>query len=466
MISEAYLDTLHQIPSLMSQRIPYLNQNCTPLSFMVWNVQGAGSRAFIAALKEIIKVNKPVVVALVETHMGSDQAMMISKHIGFSGHLRVDAQGYAGGIWVYWRQEVVNVREIDNSMQHINMEISRLGEEPWYFTAIYASPISIKKHELWNFLRSFAASNNHPWMLGGDFNDTRYTWERNTCCDEVNRRSKHFDEWIDSMELLEVEFSGPSHTWARGLSEDTRKSARLDRVLCNSEWATRFSQASVRHLPAIQSDHYPLLISPNGFSPLEAINKPFHFQAAWLTHEKFQEFMESNWSNEAPLVPFLHSLSQKLQTWNKEVFHNIFKKKRELIAHNGGLGLTSMRQSNAAFLTKLDWSLITEPKSLWSRVVRFKYCHGRCDLDMFRATSNCSNLWKGIVENAKFIRKGAQTAIGNGNWATNQPLSNQCIKEVPEEILGATVEEMWDPNSGWKWEVFAEYLPLSILKQI
>ncbi|KAL2896602.1 Schlafen family member 12-like [Bienertia sinuspersici] len=155
--------------------------------------------------------------------------------------------------------------------------------------------------------------------------------ERSLSCDEVNRRSKKFNDWINIMELLEVEFSGPSHTWARGLSDETRKSARLDRVLCNNERASRFSAASVRYLPTIQSDHCPLLISPNGFVPLEALNKPFRFQAAWLTHEKFQEFMYSNWSNEAPLVPFFILFTQ-LQQWNKDVFHNIFREKRELMA--------------------------------------------------------------------------------------------------------------------------------------
>lgn len=89
------------------------------------------------------------------------------------------------------------------------------------------------------------------------------------------------------MELIELQFSGFIHTWSRGNFEETRKSARLDRSLCNGLWSTRFSRALVKHLPAVQSDHTPLLISHDGFAPLEVLNKPFCFQAAWMTHEKF-----------------------------------------------------------------------------------------------------------------------------------------------------------------------------------
>lgn len=37
------------------------------------------------------------------------------------------------------------------------------------------------------------------------------------------------------MELIEVEFSGASHTWARGLTSETRHSGRLDKALCNCD---------------------------------------------------------------------------------------------------------------------------------------------------------------------------------------------------------------------------------------
>ncbi|KAL2941229.1 Ribonuclease H [Bienertia sinuspersici] len=139
--------------------------------------------------------------------MGGKQAKLIATKFGFGGHM----------------SETVHISHIDQNMQHLTMEICRNGEEPWYFTAIYASPDPVKRIDLWKYLQDFAKTHNHPWLLGGDWNDTRYDWERSSSCDEVKRHSRHFNSWIEDMELLETEFSRPSHTWARGHSSETRK---------------------------------------------------------------------------------------------------------------------------------------------------------------------------------------------------------------------------------------------------
>ncbi|KAL2900399.1 hypothetical protein RDABS01_025481 [Bienertia sinuspersici] len=141
--------------------------------------------------------------------------------------------------------------------------------------------------------------------MARDFNDTRYEWERSSSSRDSNRRAARFNYWINDLELLEVEFSGASHTWSSGNSVETWKSARLDRALCNGDWSCRFENAHVKHLPAIRLDHCPLLISPNGFAPLNALNKPFRFQGVWLSHEKFQDFVEEKWDKGCNLITSL-----------------------------------------------------------------------------------------------------------------------------------------------------------------
>ncbi|KAL2942180.1 RING-H2 finger protein ATL32 [Bienertia sinuspersici] len=84
----------------------------------------AGSRAFLSVLKDVIRMNKPSVIALVETHVRGDQATSISNSIGYRGHLTVDARGFSGGIWIYWKQELVTVGLVNQNSQQITMEIS------------------------------------------------------------------------------------------------------------------------------------------------------------------------------------------------------------------------------------------------------------------------------------------------------------------------------------------------------
>ncbi|XP_021838189.2 uncharacterized protein [Spinacia oleracea] len=186
------------------------------------------------------------------------------------------------------------------------MNITKAGSEPWYFTAVYASPDPSRRRELWKELKDFANTHKKPWLIAGDFNNTRFPSERNTSCAETSRHSAKFNNWVEDMELLEIEFTGASHTWARGLNPESRRSGRLDRSLCNTEWGLRFERA----------------------------------KAVWLTHENFQEFVRTKWKQSDPLVPTLKHLSEELQIWSKEVYHNIFRRKRSLTARIEGIQKT------------------------------------------------------------------------------------------------------------------------------
>lgn len=75
-----------------------------------------------------------------------------------------------------------------------------------------------------------------------------------------------------------------------------------------------FDRAKMRHLPAVQSDHSPIFIFPNGFTPIHDLNLPFKFQATWLTHEHFQEVVKDKWNPNSPLVPSLENLAHELKT--------------------------------------------------------------------------------------------------------------------------------------------------------
>ncbi|XP_074266442.1 uncharacterized protein LOC141589715 [Silene latifolia] len=151
---------------------------------------------------------------------------------------------FCGGIWLYWRPEFVSVLPVKEHPQYITIEVSRNGELPWFFSVVYASPNPSNRVELWSELERFARNNDHPWMLAGDYNETRSLTERHGGNNNMARRCELFNNWIESCQLIELEFSGPAHTWSRGNSEATRQSARLDRALCNSEWGTMFGDAS------------------------------------------------------------------------------------------------------------------------------------------------------------------------------------------------------------------------------
>ncbi|XP_048493197.1 uncharacterized protein LOC125493731 [Beta vulgaris subsp. vulgaris] len=176
---------------------------------------------------------------------------------------------------------------------------------------------------------------------------------------EMIRRCREFSQWVNDNDLIDLGCSAPEHTWFRGNSPETFKSARLDRGLANEEWRMRFGEGAVRNLPKAASDHCPIIVSTTGFAPIPTATKPFRFQAAWMNHAKFHEFVFENWKSNAPIVPFLKEFAGKLQKWNKDEFYNIFQKKSELWARLEGVQsiLASGRQSH---LIKLEAKLRRE----------------------------------------------------------------------------------------------------------
>lgn len=64
------------------------------------------------------------------------------------------------------------------------------------------------------------------------------------------------------------------------------------------------------------------------------------------------------------------------------------------------------------------------------------------------------------------VSNGARTLFWDHKWATSEPLSELNTQPIPLELVGATVEEMWDKDFGWKWEQFAAYMCLDVLKKI
>jgi hypothetical protein len=63
-------------------------------------------------------------------------------------------------------------------------------------------------------------------------------------------------------------------------------------------------------------------------------SKFFHFQASWIAHPNYEKLVDNTWNASGPSATAkLASIKEKFITFNKEVFGNIFKRKRQVEAH-------------------------------------------------------------------------------------------------------------------------------------
>jgi hypothetical protein len=86
---------------------------------------------------------------------------------------------------------------------------------------------------------------------------------------------------------------GRQFTWASSLLEPTYE--KLNRVLMDSDWESKFPLVSVRALPRIEvlSDHAPILL-PTG-NPTPPRKRPFKFELGWLGGEGFSDMIKFIW---------------------------------------------------------------------------------------------------------------------------------------------------------------------------
>ena len=70
-----------------------------------------------------------------------------------------------------------------------------------------------------------------------------------------------FNAVIDSLDLREVHMTGRQFTWANSLPEPTYE--KLDRVLMDTDWESKYPMVSVRALERIEalSDHAPIILT-------------------------------------------------------------------------------------------------------------------------------------------------------------------------------------------------------------
>lgn len=137
----------------------------------MWNCQGAGNNKFLATAKDLICVHKIQVFAVVEPRVSGDQATKIIKKFGFANHVRAEAQGFSGGIWLLWHDAsfTMEVEQIDPRFIHV--QIGERGNRIWGLTVVYAKPDELAKAQLRSQLEQMVTTMMDPWMVIGDFND-------------------------------------------------------------------------------------------------------------------------------------------------------------------------------------------------------------------------------------------------------------------------------------------------------
>ncbi|XVF74117.1 hypothetical protein PTKIN_Ptkin13bG0034500 [Pterospermum kingtungense] len=408
------------------------------MDLLVWNCQGAASNEFLRLLRDLLRQHQPKILGLLETRVSGTHADAICRKIGFASWMRIEAVGFSGGIWVFWK-EVVELDILYTHPQFVLFKVMDGIGSHWYLTIVYGSPDGGLRKKLLNDLDFGVLGIMGPCLVVGDFNAV-LSVEEVSSGSLASNRCAGFQDWIFDNGLLDMGFVGSRFTWSRGLSSSTLKAARLDRALCNVEWRNRFSNVFVVHAPRVKSDHNPLIIKCYG-GETNTRGSNFKFQAAWFTHKDFYRLVKSTWEENETLLCNTVRMANELRRWNVEVFGNIFKKKRELWARiNGVQRALGVRNNNR--LIKLENKLqrelqvvLQQEELLWFQKSREEWIKsGDCNIGYYHAST--------VIRRSR--NNIAALRDENGEWITGKEELNNHVLTFFRNLF--TIEQECDSS--------------------
>uniref|UniRef100_A0A2N9F8F6 RNase H type-1 domain-containing protein n=1 Tax=Fagus sylvatica TaxID=28930 RepID=A0A2N9F8F6_FAGSY len=223
----------------------FMSNHDIGVNILTWNCRGVLNTCFRRAFLDLLHNTNPQVLILTETRLGGTRAMVLARSFPFDGFLCTKTIGFAGGIWILWKTDAVNLELLCSTEQEIHVSVKVSDSDPFgLLSVIYASPRQSERRILWNNLATIASLHNLPWVM------------------------------VDVSSLI---------------------MQRLDRALANPEWRTLFPDALVSHLTHTDSDHCPILLSLH-HNPNCPLPRPFRFESFWLSHPEFPSIVDKAWA--------------------------------------------------------------------------------------------------------------------------------------------------------------------------
>ncbi|XP_019152267.1 PREDICTED: uncharacterized protein LOC109149075 [Ipomoea nil] len=292
------------------------------MTIVSWNCQGVGNKEMIRHAKVVMDNNNVRAICFLETKTSKADNLLKA----------------LSGLLLVWNSNLLNLEVVGSNSQTIHCKITEGGNSSMYHSFAYVRPNLRTKEVFWHDCRVFSESIAGPWVIQGDFNDIANINEH-WGNDHVNPHNlSRFCTAFENCGLMEVNSIGPSFTWCRHIGGRMNTRRKLDRVFWNIEAQEAFPEAKAKVLTRTHSDHHPIaFIRHAGSAPVRG-NRPYRFEAAWLTHDDYKRIWKTAWKDRGGnVVEAIDEVTRLSKQWNEEVFGNIFKRKRQLQARLQGI---------------------------------------------------------------------------------------------------------------------------------
>ncbi|XP_071700288.1 uncharacterized protein [Rutidosis leptorrhynchoides] len=259
-------------------------------SIAAWNIRG---------LNPTPKQNEvtDVVCAVLESHVTMDKLGGICNKVFPRWDWLSNANTCVRGtrILLGWDSDVVNVMVLAMTDQVVHCLIDTIeGNNKFFISFIYANNNYFRRRLLWRDLsmhKGFVG--NYPWVMMGDFNASLYLDDSSVSTLKITLAMREFSECVESLRMTDVNQKGLRYTWNQRPNATTGLLKKIDRVMENNEFISKYSDSYAVFQPYRILDHSPAILK----IPMAIRNRPRTFKFCnFVIHKPdFQNVVSKGW---------------------------------------------------------------------------------------------------------------------------------------------------------------------------
>jgi hypothetical protein len=213
-----------------------------------------------------------------ETRTGEKKIKDLRWRLGLRKYLTQLGKGKGAGIALYW-DEQLEIKVLSQGPRYFDVLINdRTNGRKWRGTFVYGEPKSSERHHIWNILHRIKTDADVPWMMIGDFNETKWQHEHFSETKRSESRMADFRRMLNYCDLHDIPFAGPPWTYNNKQKENRNVRSRIDRAVASQSWSALFPGAKLSHVCSSRSDHFPLILECEKYPGQQSTSTPQRYE--------------------------------------------------------------------------------------------------------------------------------------------------------------------------------------------